>query len=301
VRKHLYPYFGDLQIATIKPGHVREWDRSMVGVIAVATRSVVFAHLRSILTAAVDDDIIARNPCSARSVRQPRPPQRQVVPWTVDQVDAVEAGVATRYKLAVDLGAGCGLRQGEVFGLGEDDIDLDGGWLYVRRQLKRVRSRLVFGLPKNDRPRRVPLSTTVAVAIGAHLDRCKPVAVTLPWEDPMHGEPVTVRLVLTTPRGNAINRATFDARSWRPALTAAGMESARANGMHALRHFFASALLDAGESIRAVAEYLGHADPGFTLRVYTHLMPTSEERTRQAIDRAFARRRHGPQTAQGGV
>jgi integrase len=26
---------------------------------------------------------------------------------------------------------------------------------------------------------------------------------------------------------------------------------------------------------RAVSEYLGHADPGFTLRVYTHLMPSS--------------------------
>nr|WP_232430570.1 hypothetical protein [Salinispora pacifica] len=36
--------------------------------------------------------------------------------------------------------------------------------------------------------------------------------------------------------------------------------------MHALRHFYASALLDAGESIKALAAYLGHADPGFTLR-----------------------------------
>jgi integrase len=59
--------------------------------------------------------------------------------------------------------------------------------------------------------------------------------------------------------------------------------------MHALRHFYASTLLDAGESIKALAEYLGHADPGFTLRTYTHLMPSSEERTRRAIDEAFGR------------
>jgi len=31
--------------------------------------------------------------------------------------------------------------------------------------------------------------------------------------------------------------------------------------MHALRHFYASALLEAGTSIRAVADYLGHQDP----------------------------------------
>jgi integrase len=36
-------------------------------------------------------------------------------------------------------------------------------------------------------------------------------------------------------------------------------------------------------SVRALAEYLGHADPSFTLRVYTHLMPASEDRTRKAV------------------
>jgi site-specific recombinase XerD len=30
--------------------------------------------------------------------------------------------------------------------------------------------------------------------------------------------------------------------------------------MHALRHFYASVLIDAGESVKAVAEYLGHAE-----------------------------------------
>lgn len=57
--------------------------------------------------------------------------------------------------------------------------------------------------------------------------------------------------------------------------------------MHALRHAYASVLLDAGESIKALSEYLGHSDPGFTLRTYTHLLPSSETRTRKAIDNAF--------------
>lgn len=57
--------------------------------------------------------------------------------------------------------------------------------------------------------------------------------------------------------------------------------------MHALRHFYASVLIDAGESVRAVADYLGHADPGFTLRVYAHLFPASEDRARSALDRAL--------------
>jgi hypothetical protein len=54
--------------------------------------------------------------------------------------------------------------------------------------------------------------------------------------------------------------------------------------------------LDAGESIKALSEYLGHSDPGFTPRTYTHLLPTSEQRTRQAVDPALT---GGAATADG--
>ncbi|MFJ8205875.1 tyrosine-type recombinase/integrase [Micromonospora chalcea] len=184
----------------------------------------------------------------------------------------------------VDLGAGCGLRQGEILGLGVDDIDLDAGWVHISRQVKLVRSRLVFGLPKNDRDRRVPLPDSIAQVLRQHIDDFPPVSLTLPWENPASGERVTVPLLFTTIRRGVINRRTFDDKSWRPAVRAAGITPTRATGMHALRHFYASSLLDAGQSIKALASYLGHADPGFTLRVYTHLMPASEERTKCVID-----------------
>lgn len=56
-----------------------------------------------------------------------------------------------------------------------------------------------------------------------------------------------------------------------------------------------------GENIKAVSEYMGHADPGLTLRVYAHLMPASRERARRAIDTVFQRvsqEDRGPPTAQ---
>ncbi|MGY5012813.1 hypothetical protein ACWCY6_32780 [Streptomyces sp. 900105755] len=96
-----------------------------------------------------------------------------------------------------------------------------------------------------------------------------------------------------------------------PALASAGIiptpekgqryASAREHGMHALRHFYPSVLLDAGQSIKALSLYLGHSDPGFTLRVYTHLMPSSETRIRKAISamyRAAGHAHDSPETAQ---
>jgi hypothetical protein len=37
-------------------------------------------------------------------------------------------------------------------------------------------------------------------------------------------------------------------------------------------------------NIKELAQYLGHGDPGFTLRLYTHMLPSSHERARKAVD-----------------
>jgi len=100
---------------------------------------------------------------------------------------------------------------------------------------------------------------------------------------------VTVPLLLTNSKGSALHRGYFNACIWRKALETAGVDVGRDNGCHALRHHYASMLLDAGANIRAVSEYLGHSDPSFTLRTYTHLMPASNDRARQAIEAAFKR------------
>ena len=211
----------------------------------------------------------------------------------------------------VDVGAGCGPRQGEVFGLAEDAIDVDGRTLHVVRQIKHVEGHPVFALPKGGKTRDVPLPDYVAESLRAHMDAFKPVEITLPWDTP-EGPKVSFRLIFTAEQGGMVWRSNFNGKEWKPALAAAGLipeavdengkyESAREHGMHALRHFYASALLDAGENIKAVSEYMGHADPGLTLRVYSHLMPDSRERARRAIDSVFQRifgEDHGPQTAQ---
>src|SRR5690606_4833882 len=80
----------------------------------------------------------------------------------------------------------------------------------------------------------------------------------------------------------------FDVRSesaltwaWAQARKVAGVPEAT---LHDLRHFYASALIRAGLSPRAVADRLGHASAAMTLNVYSHLWPDDEDRTRSAID-----------------
>jgi integrase len=204
-----------------------------------------------------------------------------------------------RYKITVPLGAGLGLRQGEIFGLGVDQIDRDEMVLRVVRQIKYIRGTCVFALPKRRKTRDVPLSPGLLQLLDDHVKLFPPVPVTLPWDEP-NGPPVTVELLLTAPVGGPLMRRHFNERVWHVSRKAAGVAApTRDDGMHALRHHYASVLLDAGESIKALSTYLGHTDPGFTLRTYTHLMPSSAERTRKAIDQEWGSRDDGQTSADG--
>lgn len=90
--------------------------------------------------------------------------------------------------------------------------------------------------------------------------------------------------IIFTPRERKpINKNYYNTTYWHPAILSAGLLRSRINGTHALRHFCASTWLEHGVSIRAVAEYLGHSDPGFTLRIYTHLMPNSDQGARDSF------------------
>ena len=226
----------------------------------------MFANLSAILQAAVDDGAIGRNPCRVGSVKPPAPDRRKVVPWPAERVAAVAAALPERYRALVTAAAGLGLRQGECFGLAVEDVD-SSGVVHVRRQVRIVASQLVFAPPKNGKTRDVPLPESVALGLAAHLEAWPAVAVTLPWREPA-GRPETARLLFSTRERTALARTYFNRHVWKPALEVAAVPPTRDNGMHAARHYYASALLEDGVSIRAVAEYLGHNDPGFTLRVY---------------------------------
>lgn len=289
LRNLVYPYLGDRKLGSILPTHIRAWLRTLQQrKLAGGTRAVTFVHVSAIFNAAIDDKKITENPCKAKSVTRPQPDKRKIVPWSSGKVAAVRLALSAKYKIVIPVGAGCGLRQGEIFGLSPVDIDRDEKVLHVVRQIRVVDNVHVFAPPKGGKERDVPLPESVLRDLDDYMKNFPPVEVTLPWKE-ADGEPETVSLILVNQYGKPVRRDAFNQYVWAPALNRAKVgRTLRQDGMHALRHFYASVLLDAGESIKALAEWLGHADPAFTMRVYTHLLPSSSDRTRKAVDRVLA-------------
>jgi integrase/recombinase XerC len=156
----------------------------------------------------------------------------------------IGAGTAVdRRDLAVlELLYAAGLRVSELCGLDRSDIDLRG--------------RTVTVLGKGNKQRRVPVHDTAVAALRAWLDDGR---------DDMDGPP---EAAFVNRRGARLGprdvRRILDRRSASPTHP------------HALRHTYATHLLDGGADLRVVQELLGHASLA-TTQVYTHV---SKERLR---------------------
>lgn len=297
LKVHAYPKIGHMAMGVLakRPSLVQQWVKGLESDLEASTIKGVVMWVSTIFNAAVDDGIVSRNPFHTKSVRTPRVEEKRAVPWDLRTVNAMTEALPARYGAVPYVGTGCGHRQGEVFGIALDDVDFLGRVIHVRRQVRIIDGELVFSLPKGGKERTVPLPDSTALRLSGHIAEHPPVAVTLPWRT-TDGKPHTALLLFTTSSGKALNRNDFN-RLWRAARRSASVPDTRDNGVHVLRHTAASAWLANGVDIRTVAEYLGHTDPGFTLRVYSHLMPDAADRARKAMDAFFASAPDVPRTA----
>lgn len=322
VKTHIVPHLGRHPIITIGSEHLRTWSSQLGERLGWSTAQGVWDTLSACLGSAVDDGRISRNPCKQfKHYRPKKVGERRAGAWTLPEAMAVINALPERYRALAGVALAGGLRQGEAFGLGPDDV-VDG-FLEVRRQVVLLRGRLYFAPPKGAKARRTPVPPAVEKRLAAHAEAFPPQEVTLAYLDP--DEPdmpyearkkVSVRLYFTGPRGGALRRNDFNADIWKPALAAAGFveevprgdgpivtgrrpggKRARAKralyeespglGFHRLRHTFASVTLDAGESVVTLSHWLGHSSPKITLDYYAHFMPGAGTRGVAAMDSWF--------------
>lgn len=230
-----------------------------------------------------------------RARSEPKVPEEQREAWPLETARRVRDAINERYRIAVVIALGCGLRQGEVFGLSPEDVDFARGVLRIRRQVQLLHGRLYFTLPKGGKTRVVDMPPSVAAALAQYFMEYPAVEVELPWGGPEPDrETQKFPLVITTTYGNAIRANIFNVEVWKPALAAAGVipmrkkgerwKASRKDGFHVLRHTHASVILEAGESIVTLARWLGHSSPTITLDYYAHFMPEAGGKGRGAID-----------------
>jgi integrase/recombinase XerD len=196
-------------------------------------------------------DPLATLPAPRRERRLPRALPVEDIERLLAQPEGEEP-LALRDRALLELAYASGLRVSELVGLDRPRLDL--------------RSRTVTVAGKGDKERTVPFGRQAARALQEWLERGRPVIASRSRHE----------AVFVNARGGPLGRTGF----WR---ILAG--HARAAGLsshvhpHALRHSFATHLLQGGADLRVVQELLGHASVS-TTAIYTHL------------DRAYLREVH---------
>ncbi|GAB3663535.1 site-specific integrase [Nocardioides korecus] len=263
LRLHLLPALGAASIAGVRAtavqGFVRELEAK--GLSAGSVRNI-YDVTAQVFAAAVEDRVISASPC--RRIRLPRGDGAEVIPPTVEEVAAVADAMGERWRAVVVLLAGSGLRIGELRGLEVGDVDFLRRTIRVERQ--RTQANVVASLKSKASRRTVPVGQVVLDELAGHLTAYGSGDALFVDEfgDPLHYS------------------------RWKRLLAAATEEAGVDVTAHGFRHFFASALIAGGASVKQVQTVLGHASAVITLRTYAHLWPGDEDRTRSVMDAALS-------------
>jgi integrase len=279
IRRHMLPRWGKVAVGSIKTSQIQEW----ISVLAKSGLSsqyvrLIYANFKLIMDYAVSDNLIALSPCNSKLIKLPAKQRKKLEIMTTEQVTRILDDFPKGLRLIPLIGATCGLRQGELFGLRIQDIDLENSVIHVRQQIKVIGYAPTPCLPKGAKTRSVPIPEFVRDEIAEYLSTVEPLA----GERTL--DPSEAGIIFTLRERKPINKNYFNTAYWHKALKNAGISRMRTSGMHGLRHYCASMWLEKGVSIKAVSAYLGHSDAGFTLRTYTHLLGNTDETARGSFD-----------------
>ncbi len=267
---HIIDEFGPLPLSAVRPSMVKAWTARLKA--EKFSDSYIYAlhsRLSHILSDAVHDGVLGRNPCSRRT----SPPMGKQKPYviTTEQLWQLHDAVPDHLRVAVLLGAFVGLRVAEVSGLRVADVDFIRGVVLPVEQwpgepLKTEGSAAPVPIP-NDLA--LLLSSSVQKFPGAMMVTDGAGGGCGPWR---------------------IERAIRDAKA-----TIEGLPEGFS--FHDLRHYLASLLIASGADVKTVQARLRHASAKTTLDTYAHMWPDADESTRNAISGVIAARMDSPASA----
>lgn len=309
-RKYLHRWVLTDRAARIKLDQLQPED--IEGIYArmretVAPSTVHHMHriLRAVLNAAVKRGRLAVSPVSR--IDAPKVEEKEPTVLTTEQAKRIVRVVesrpdAARWLVAVTLG----LRQGEVLGLGWDDVDLDAGSLMVRRALHRVPWQhgcttpcgkradhcpakhgggRFYGPPKTSAgSRSLTLPGPVLDALKAHRAAHEGVLVQMgekhqPYTDP---NGTAVDLVFCQRNGRPLPEHR-DWQTWKDILAEAGAPDVR---LHDARHLAATTMLLMGVDRRVVMGLMGWSQAALLDR-YQHVLDEMRDDAARKMEGAF--------------
>ena len=268
IETHIRPALGKIKLTDLTAAHVQTFYNDLTRNKGLAPKTVNSVHgiLHKALKQAVKLRYIGYNPADACDT--PRLTQREIKPLSEAEITAFltelqqsEEPLSRLFRVALFTG----MREGEICGLSWDAVDFGTGTITVRQQLQKEKKKggsFYIATTKNEKTRTITAAPFVMELLREEYaaQRKARLAAGLIWKNGWN-------LVFTNAIGEHIVPQTALKR-FKAVCTRIGRPDAR---FHDMRHTFAVASLQEGDSVKTVQENLGHATASFTLDVYGHV------------------------------
>ncbi len=235
---------------------------------APSTSARKLAALRALFASQREHGLISHNPADLvstprRSAHLPRVLSAREAAQLLEAIpgSAADGPLELRDRAIFELAYGCGLRAEELVSLRTADLDHDGEQLRVEG--------------KGRKTRFVPVGEPAMIAVRAYLERARPALVA-----PAAAGRLDALFLSKTGRALGTSDVRRRLRTW-----TARVGVGEGCSPHALRHSFATHLLDGGADLRSIQELLGHASVSST-QIYTRV---ESARLRSAYARSHPR------------
>ena len=270
---YIWPLLGTRGVSSLRRRDCRDLIKSLRAKgLGRRTIKGIMATLSTILTQAVDDELLPGNPALrlGKYLKAGDENERSIIdPLSESETTILLAVAQARFPewypwLLCALRTG--LRLGELIALQWGDVDWAGRYLQIQRNVYNG----ITSTPKNHQQRRVDVSLQLLEALRGWRSREQARWLEAGRPFPEWVFPVTGTLLDPANVRKALNRL----------LRAADLHE---RGPHQLRHSFASQLLQKGADLAYVTHQLGHKDANVTLQYYIHYLPSADGQ--KAVDR----------------
>ncbi len=284
LHKHLIPTFGPMALDEVDGPAVRAWFASY-GRKTPTARAHAYALLKQIMDAAVEDELLPRNPCRIKAGARAKT-KREPEVLTLDELLRLADAMPAKFRALALLSGFCGLRFGEAVALRRRDVDLKNKTVVVTRTFIRADHAKATNEPKTNAGRRtVAMPDIVVDALRQHL---KDVGIAGGRD----------ALVFPGANGELLAPSALYGRS--PRIERRGTKRYRKSGYgfyaareeigrpslhwHDLRRTAATLGAQNGATVKEMQARLGHSTPAMAL----HYQGASAERDRALADRIQA-------------
>lgn len=282
MKYYIVPAVGKIKLSELKATHIQRFYNKLYNDgLAYTTRKHMHTVFNQALQCAVNEGLISKNYALNTVRKKDKNTDYEVDVFTPEEQEKIISNLdITPIGVLVRLALGTGCRVGELLGLSWSDIDFENNLIHINHGLKReatfdevgktiIKSELKVGELKTRKSKRtIPIAEATARVLKQYKLR----------QREFIRVDIYPKMVFLSQHGKPFDSSSVRTQYAR-LLKKMGIPYRK---FHALRHTYATRLMENGIHPKVAQELLGHSTCDITMAVYSHVLP---EQMKKAVEK----------------